>query len=122
VLLEPSNGRIGRLFDRDKVARTIRARVSSQDTGSWASGGREAARKRLAEAEARLRRFQDAIGAGDNPAALVEAINDAQAQRAATRAGRCTRAGRADRRRDVHDDRFALVTLAWRCLAVDRRA
>jgi hypothetical protein len=34
----------------------------------------------------RLRRFQDAIGAGIDPDALVDAINEAQAQRAAAQA------------------------------------
>ncbi|WP_199750055.1 hypothetical protein [Amycolatopsis sp. WAC 04169] len=35
------------------------------------------------EAEAKLRRFQDAIAAGVDPMALVESINEAQADRAA---------------------------------------
>jgi hypothetical protein len=43
-------------------------------------------RRRLADAEAKLRRFQDAVGAGIDPAALVEAINQAQAERASARA------------------------------------
>jgi hypothetical protein len=42
--------------------------------------------KRLADAEARPRRFQAAIASGVDPAALVDAINEAQAQRAAARA------------------------------------
>jgi hypothetical protein len=41
---------------------------------------------RSKDAEAKLRRFQAAIEAGIEPAALVEAINQAQAQRAAARA------------------------------------
>ena len=40
----------------------------------------------LRDAEKRLRRFQDAIAAGIDPSALVDAINEAQAQRAAARA------------------------------------
>ncbi|GLY71251.1 hypothetical protein [Amycolatopsis taiwanensis] len=46
----------------------------------------DAAKKRLDAAEAKLRRLRAAIEAGVEPAALVEAINDAQAQRAAARA------------------------------------
>ncbi|MGW1682651.1 hypothetical protein [Saccharopolyspora sp. NPDC002376] len=46
----------------------------------------ETAKKRLTDAEARLRRFQEAIGAGVDPAALAEAINQTQAERAAARA------------------------------------
>ncbi|MGH3905431.1 MAG: hypothetical protein ACRDTE_14765 [Pseudonocardiaceae bacterium] len=42
--------------------------------------------KRLADAEARLHRFQTAIAAGVDPAALVESINQAQVQRAAAQA------------------------------------
>lgn len=44
------------------------------------------AKKRLADAEMRLRRYQTAIGAGVDPTALVELINDAQAQCEAARA------------------------------------
>ncbi|MGH3869525.1 MAG: hypothetical protein ACRDQ4_26155, partial [Pseudonocardiaceae bacterium] len=44
------------------------------------------ARRRLAHAEARLRRHQAAIEAGVDPAAIVDAINQAQAERAAARA------------------------------------
>ncbi|GLZ28035.1 hypothetical protein Lesp02_02250 [Lentzea sp. NBRC 105346] len=40
----------------------------------------------LAKAETQLTRLQDAIKAGVDPAALVEAINEAQAVRAAARA------------------------------------
>ncbi|MDQ2706572.1 MAG: hypothetical protein M3Z25_02570 [Actinomycetota bacterium] len=47
---------------------------------------REAMKARLTKAEARLRRLQAAIEAGVDPAALVEGINEAQAERAAARA------------------------------------
>lgn len=85
-VLEPLNRWIGRLFDRDNVDRTVAELVGSQDGGGRAPSGREAAKERLAKVEARLRRFQAAIEAGVDPAALVEAINEAQAQRAAARA------------------------------------
>lgn len=42
--------------------------------------------QRLADAEAKLRRFQDAIAAGIDPSALVEAMNEAQEKRAAAQA------------------------------------
>ena len=45
--------------------------------------GRNAAQQRLHDAEARVRRLQAAIAAGVDPAALVEAINETQAQREA---------------------------------------
>jgi uncharacterized protein YPO0396 len=67
------------------VDQTVATLVASQGTSPHA-GTREATKKRLADAEARLRRFQDAIAAGIDPAALVDVINEAQAQRAAARA------------------------------------
>jgi hypothetical protein len=84
-VLEPLNAWIGHLFDRRNVDRTVAALVASQD-GESRSGERSAVEKRLADAEKRLRRFQDAIGAGIDAAALVGPINEAQAQRAAAQA------------------------------------
>lgn len=50
------------------------------------TGDRVAAKQRLSEAETRLRRLQSAIEAGVDTAAVVDAINEAQALRAAARA------------------------------------
>jgi hypothetical protein len=50
------------------------------------AGEHDASKKRLADAEKRLRRFQDAIAAGIEPSGLVDAINQAQAQRVAAQA------------------------------------
>jgi hypothetical protein len=75
-VLEPLNAWIGHLFDRRNVDRTVAALVASRD-GGGKSSERETAKKRLADAEKRLRRFQDAIGAGIDPGALVDAINKA---------------------------------------------
>jgi hypothetical protein len=83
--VEPLNAWIGHLFDRRNVDRTVAALVASQDGGGRSSEW-ETAKKRLADAEKRLRRFQDAIGAGIDPGAMVDAINEAQAQRAAAQA------------------------------------
>jgi hypothetical protein len=63
----------------------VAALVASQDGGAKPSA-HEAARKRFTDSESRLERFQDAIAAGIDPSALVGAINEAQAQRAAARA------------------------------------
>jgi hypothetical protein len=89
TVLDPLNSWLGGLFDRDNLHQTVAALVASQSSessGGTVPGEREAAKKRLAAAEGRLRRFQAAIEAGVEPAALVEAINQAQAQRAAARA------------------------------------
>jgi hypothetical protein len=62
------------------------ALVASQKGALRKRDGGEAARKRLADAEGRLRKFQAAIAAGVDPVALVEVINAAQAERAAAQA------------------------------------
>ena len=86
-LLEPLNGWIGRLFDRDNLDRTVAALVASQASAERHPTG-DSAKRRLTQAGARLRRFQDAIASGVDPAAMVEAINEAQSERAAARAER----------------------------------
>ena len=85
-LMEAVNGWLSGLFARENVDQTVAALVASQHGGISRPNAREAAKKRLETAEAKLRRFQAAIEAGVDPAALVEAINGAQAQRAAARA------------------------------------
>ncbi|GAB2996574.1 recombinase family protein [Amycolatopsis acidiphila] len=86
AVVEAINGWIGRLFDPENVDATVAALVGSQDDGRSNAGGRDAVKRRLAEAEARLRRYQAAIGSGVDPAALVDVINQAQAERAAAKA------------------------------------
>jgi hypothetical protein len=85
ALLERLNSWIGRLFHRDNVDRTVAALVASQEAPNLPST-RDTAKQRLVDAEARLRRFQAAIASGVDPAALVEAINDAHTERTAARA------------------------------------
>ncbi len=70
-------------FDPNNIEPTVAALITSQDETHGVPNDGEAMKKRLAEAEAKLRRFRTAISAGVDPAALVEAINEAQAQRAA---------------------------------------
>lgn len=79
------NGWLAGLFHRDNVEQTVAALAASQDQSS-ASSNREDAKKRITDAETRLRRFQDAIEAGVDPAALTEKMNEAQAERAAAKA------------------------------------
>ena len=85
AVLERVNAWLGGLFAYENVDRTVAALVESQG-GANASSAHDAAKKRLNAAETRLRRLRTAIEAGVEPDALVEAINDAQAQRAAARA------------------------------------
>ncbi|HEV2778936.1 MAG TPA: hypothetical protein VGX25_05990 [Actinophytocola sp.] len=74
------------LFHPDNVDQTVAALVASQEGTTRKPGGGEAARKRLTDAERRLRKFQAAIAAGVDPSALVEVINAAQAERTAAQA------------------------------------
>ncbi|MPY77164.1 MAG: recombinase family protein [Actinophytocola sp.] len=74
------NDWLGRLFHRDNVDHTVSALVASQDGDHAASRSRESAQRRVAEAEKELERFQAAIAAGVDPAALVEPTNQAQAK------------------------------------------
>jgi hypothetical protein len=91
---------IGHLFGRDNVDRTVAELVASQGTGGGAVQ-HDAAKKRLANAETRLRRHPAAIAAGVDPAALIEVINEAQAEREAARAEVATAGSRG-----LRDDRF----------------
>jgi hypothetical protein len=86
AVLAALNGWIRGLFARENVDQTVAAFMASQDGTASSPAAREATRARLAKAEARLRRLQAAIEAGVDPAALVESINEAQAERAAARA------------------------------------
>lgn len=85
-VLDSLNKWIGHLFAPDNVDGTVRALVGSQTDSSRTKNSREGAKQRLADAQTQVRRLQDAIKAGADPAALVEAINDAQATRAAAQA------------------------------------
>ncbi|WP_199785920.1 hypothetical protein [Streptomyces sp. AA4] len=74
-LRDAVNGWIGELFDR-----LVEAQPAAR------SGSDGAARRRLEEAEAKIRTFQDAIAAGIDPGAVAESINQAQADRAVAQA------------------------------------
>lgn len=88
AVLEPLNGWLGGLFARENVDRTIAALLDSQDgvSADRPTVAREALQAQLAETESRLKRLRAAIEAGVDPAALVESINEAQAQRASAKA------------------------------------
>ncbi|WP_233594909.1 zinc ribbon domain-containing protein [Amycolatopsis sp. WAC 04169] len=83
VVIPPLNAWLCQVFDPDNRDETVAAMVGAQPGGSGT--GRETVEKRLKDAEARLRRHQAAIEAGVDPAALVDAMNLAQAERQAAR-------------------------------------
>lgn len=63
------------LFLPSNVDRTVAALVAPQGESAGLLGSRDAVEKRLADAEAKLRRLRTAIKAGVDPLALVESIN-----------------------------------------------
>jgi hypothetical protein len=79
ALVGPLNEWLARLFDEVNLDAMVASLAASQSIDR----GRNAAQQRLHDAEARVRRLQAAIAAGVDPAALVEAINETQAQREA---------------------------------------
>lgn len=85
AVLETLNGWLGHVFARENQDETVAALVASQG-GPAVDGGRDAAKRRLDAAETKLRRLRAAIEAGADPAALVESINVAQAERVAAQA------------------------------------
>jgi DNA invertase Pin-like site-specific DNA recombinase len=79
ALVGPLNEWLAQLFNEVNLDATVASLTASQSIDR----GRNAAQQRLHDAEARVRRLQAAIAAGVDPAALVEAINETQAQREA---------------------------------------
>jgi DNA invertase Pin-like site-specific DNA recombinase len=86
AVLGPLNDWIGSLFARENIDRTVAALAASQGGLGGTSNAREGIKARLTKAEVRLRRLQAAIEVGVDPAALVQGINEAQAERAAAQA------------------------------------
>lgn len=85
AICAPLNQWIATLFNTSNRDQTIQALLISQGS-SLTDANLDQARRRLSTAEARLRRHQAAIEAGVDPAAIVDAINQAQAERAAAQA------------------------------------
>jgi hypothetical protein len=86
AVLEALNGWIGDIFALENRDETVATLLASQGLPGEGAGYHEAAKKGLADAQARLRRHQAAIEAGVDPSALVEVINRAQEERAAAEA------------------------------------
>jgi hypothetical protein len=84
VVVPAVNGWIGTLFGRDNVERTVAKLVGSRDVAI--DDGQARAKERVKAATAKLRRYRAAIDAGVDPVALVEPMNEAQAERATAEA------------------------------------
>jgi hypothetical protein len=85
VIVEALNRWIGRSFHPENLDQTVAELLGSQPA-AVVSIDVSAAKVRRREAEQRLERFQDAIAAGVDPMALVEPMNQAQADKAAAQA------------------------------------
>jgi hypothetical protein len=85
VVVKAVNGWLHELSHPDNRDRTAAALLGSEGSPTG-TGPLEAARNRLADAEARLQRYPTAIAAGVEPEALIDPINQAQAERAAAKA------------------------------------
>jgi len=83
VVVTAINGWLGHLFDRENLDQTVAGLIESQAGEGPKSGPRESVKRRLADAETKLKRYQEAIASGVDPTALVEAVNQAQVERAA---------------------------------------
>jgi DNA invertase Pin-like site-specific DNA recombinase len=82
TVVGPLNRWLAELFNADNLDTTVASLCASQSV----DGRGVAIQQRLAAIEARIGRLQAAISAGVDPAALVEPINEAQAQRSAAQA------------------------------------
>jgi O6-methylguanine-DNA--protein-cysteine methyltransferase len=80
----PVDAWIGGLFDNEHRAATVE-QLAAANSSTSDNARMEQARNRLADTEKRLRRLQQAIEAGANPAALVDALNRAEEERQAAR-------------------------------------
>ena len=83
-VVEVINDWLNELFARENRDATVAALLDGQS--GVPTPDMDEAKARRADADARLRRYQRAIGAGVDPAALVDAINQAQAERTAAQA------------------------------------
>jgi DNA invertase Pin-like site-specific DNA recombinase len=86
AVLPPLNDWLARLFAPENVDKTVASLLDHQDQPGRKRATYESLKKRVTDAEARLRKFQDAIAAGVDPTALVAPINEAQTERAAAQA------------------------------------
>lgn len=73
------------MFDPEHREQTV-DQLLAADSGAGDDARQQQAKRRLDDAETRLRRLQGAIEAGADPAALIDAINRVQEERLAARA------------------------------------
>jgi hypothetical protein len=85
AVLAVVNAWIGDLFDNEHRAATVE-QLAAADSSTSDNARMEQARNELLDTEKRLRRLQQAIEAGANPAAVVDALNRAEQERRAAHA------------------------------------
>ncbi len=84
TIISAINGWIGQLFHPTQRDHTVDLLLAAQPAS--VSVDTDEAKKRRADADQRLRRYQAAIAAGVDPDAMIDAINQAQAERRAAQA------------------------------------
>lgn len=84
-LIEPVDRWLATLFDRNNLDSTVAAFVEAQNDDGLDSR-RHALRQRIGQAQTKIGRNLAAIEAGADPQAVVEALNSAQAEKAAAEA------------------------------------
>lgn len=80
-MIEPVNGYIHHVFSPGQREATVRAMLGVADEVNVSPDRTADAERRLTQAKTKLSRFQQAIEAGADPAALVEPLNRAKAER-----------------------------------------
>lgn len=85
-VIDPLHDWIMQVYDRHHIDQTVAAIVAANPRLTAARSQRTRAEAKLKDADKRLRRHRAAIEAGVNPAALVEPINAAEAERSAAKA------------------------------------
>jgi hypothetical protein len=86
AVLEALNEWIGRLFAPEHRDETVDLLLASAGITGTESAQSDVIKTKITQASTKLRRLQEAIKAGVNPAAVVDAINDAQAELEAAQA------------------------------------
>jgi DNA invertase Pin-like site-specific DNA recombinase len=80
-IVSPLDDWIVGIFEPDRLEETCRALTEAQEPAPEGDGRAEAARRTLADYDARLERYREALEAGTDPAVVGRWINEVQAER-----------------------------------------
>ena len=80
-IVAPLDDWIAGVFEPDRLEETCRALAEAQEPAPEEDGRAEAARRTLADCDARLDRYREALEAGTDPAVVGRWISEVQAER-----------------------------------------